>query len=308
MNLNPFAPKKKYRKKNAKGIPEPWVESPEAKRKRLIYPLVISIIGFAVSLFFGTNSPSNLLLKITVTGGIYLYLLVLLKEFATELTNNVKVNQVLSPVYFLLMIYILHENYNKIGWELLWQTSLSTFIYVYASHYFQPDLDVSDRRPGMAHFPLGKKISYFRFGRFLKWAFLPITKGWYYFWHPYGNLLTHRGIGHYPILGVWLRVGYLWGFYSILKLISIKMGFGDLHPTFFESWLRAFFPWEKNFLTIQFLLFNFPIYLSDSVHWLVDYYDSVKRGMSFCPPRIPRGLIVQMFNLIKGGENNEKPN
>ena len=36
-------------------------------------------------------------------------------------------------------------------------------------------------------------------------AFKPITLLWYYSWEPFAYLWTHRGVTHWPVIGVWLK-------------------------------------------------------------------------------------------------------
>lgn len=221
------------------------------------------------------------------------------------LTDNVKFNEMLAPLYFALMSLFLHYNY-KIPYvthffsSAIFYSFTSTLVYVFVSNYFQPDLDVRTNRPGMSHFPFGRWVGAFKFGRVLKMLAYPITFAWYWLWHPYGKILTHRGAGHWPIWGVWLRCWYLLFWYSILLFILNLVGVDTTKISIFSSWLKSFFPWDENFANFYFVLFAFPIYLSDTVHILVDYYDAVKRSMSFCPPRIARGLISKTINTLRG--------
>lgn len=224
----------------------------------------------------------------------------------TDLTDNVKFNVFLSPLYLLLMFLFLHKIMNiplfgHNGWWTgsLFLSAMSTGFYIFASNYFQPDLDQRNL-PGMSHFPIGKKIKKFKFGRFLTWAVYPLNRFWFHLWQPFAKAFTHRGVVHWPIIGVWFRVLYLlclvWIFQYVLSFFGLHTQILD----FFEVWLKNFFPWTDNFGKISFLLLNFPIYLSDTVHIAVDFYDSFKKNQSFCPPRIPRGLIIKFINTIKG--------
>jgi len=222
-----------------------------------------------------------------------------------KLTDNVRFNENFSPIYFLIIVFALKFEFGM-NWLFPFFSSavfygiVSTLLYLFSSNYFQPDLDVMNSRPGMGHFPLGRWAGSYKLGRFLKFLLTPLTKAWYWLWHPYAKLLTHRGAGHWPIWGVWLRVSYLYLFYICISFILSKISFININISFIEVWLKSFFPWDKNFATIHFLLFCFPIYLSDMVHIGVDYYDSVKRSMSFCPPKIPRGLITKLINTLRG--------
>jgi uncharacterized metal-binding protein len=220
------------------------------------------------------------------------------------LTDNVKFNEMLAPLYFVLMVLFLDQNYKMNMIQDFFRSSIfysfvSTLVYVFATNYFQPDLDVKTNRPGMGHFPMGRWFGNFKFGRFIKWFLYPVNRAWYWLWHPYGYVLTHRGAGHWPIWGVWLRVGYLLLWITALNLI-LNIINPALSISFLQNWLLSFYPWNKNFGNFYFILFCFPIYLSDTVHIAVDYYDAVKRQMSFCPPRIPRGLLMKLINTIRG--------
>lgn len=222
-----------------------------------------------------------------------------------ELTDNVKFNERFSPIYFALITYILHSHFNlplveNFFSSAVFYSGVSTLLYLFSSNYFQPDLDIRSNRPGMGHFPLGRWVGAFKFGRVLKMAVYPINRMWYWLWHPYGKLLTHRGAGHWPVWGVWLRIGYLMLIYLAIEFILVKISLFHPNISIIYTWLKSFFPWDENFGTFYFLLFSFPIYLSDTVHICVDFYDSVKRSISFCPPRIPRGLIMKTINTIRG--------
>jgi len=227
------------------------------------------------------------------------------KTLKNQLTDNVKANEVMSPFYFILCVYVLNYHHKIPFWNgsfsltnSIMLSLVSTLVYLFASNYYQPDLDIPVRRPGMGHFPFGRWMGSFKYGRFLKFMAYPINRFWYYLWHPYGRMMTHRGFGHYPIIGVLIRTTYLLIIYKILKnflgLIAL-----DLNFLFIENWLLMFYPFNKNFASISWFLFCFPIYLSDIIHFLVDYRDSMRKGISFCPPAIPRGFLIKNFEDLK---------
>lgn len=227
------------------------------------------------------------------------------KELKRQLTNNVTVNIVLSPIYFLICLYILYFEYHIPLYQSFYKSSLiysfgSTLIYIYASHFYQPDLDVYMNRPGMGHFPLGKTISNFRLGRFFKWLLYPVNRIWYHLWTPYARIFTHRGVSHYPFISTMLRALYLYFWYIIIAKIFGFLGIPLGKLTYIEYWLKNFFIKNDFF---YFILLNFPIYISDIAHFTVDYWDSVKRGVSFCPPKIQKGLMYQIYLLLKGGND-----
>ena len=227
------------------------------------------------------------------------------KKRVTSLTNNVLFNERFSPFYFVLMTCYLHYSlgmpfWNKEYFGAIGMAVVSTLVYILGSNYFQPDLDVRANRPGMGHFPIGRWSQNWKIGRFFRWLLYPINRIWYYMWQPYASLLTHRGIGHWPIIGVWLRIGYLlcWFiiFKNVLALIDINLPFLIIVIEF----LKSFYPWQNNFINLYWVLFCFPIYLSDLIHIATDFWDSQKEGYSFCPPEIPRGLIIKMIRFLKG--------
>lgn len=228
------------------------------------------------------------------------------KNIKNDLTDNVKVNVILSPLYFIGIFLFIKTEYSHLplfstnNESILLYSFISTFVYIYASHYFQPDLDVYSNRPGMGHFPLGKKIGFFRLGRFFKWLFFPINRIWYHMWTPYARLFTHRGITHWPILSTIIRVSYLLCIFLILKSFVDFLGFENKLLNLIIYWLKNFF---LKFDFFYFILFNFPIYISDLAHIIVDYRDSSRKGISFCSPKLPRGILYQIYDTIKGGKS-----
>lgn len=227
------------------------------------------------------------------------------KKRVVPLSNNVLYNEKLLPYYFILMSLFLNNFYgipyfDKKNMGALFFSFLSTLIYWFSSNYFQPDLDVRKNRPGMGHFPIGRWTQTWKIGRFLRYLIYPINRLWYYFWQPYATLLTHRGVGHYPIIGTWIRVGYLWLGLIIFNKILLYLSIDFKPLVIFIKYLENFYPWGENFLKIDWVLFCFPIYLTDLVHIGVDFRDSQRAGYSFCPPEIPRGWIIKTIKLIKG--------
>lgn len=146
------------------------------------------------------------------------------KTLGKQLTDNVKANESLAPFYFVLIAFLLsyHHKMNFwVGFNLQSGAVLafiSTAVYIFVSNYYQPDLDIHRNRPGMGHFPFGRWVGAYKYGRFLKFMAYPINRIWYYFWHPYGQIMTHRGLGHWPILGVWIRSLYIYVAFSSFYL------------------------------------------------------------------------------------------
>jgi uncharacterized metal-binding protein len=247
-------------------------------------------------------------------------LMVALKNYFKKLYNhlrkdllvNVFANYVLSPYVFLLAIFWLNKyfnlalldeaepfNYKK---SAISGAVVFSIFYLYASQYFQPDLDMRSTRsrPGMKHFPLGYVVGYYPWGRFLKWVCTPITLIWQKIWDVYAFFCTHRGLSHYPIIGLWTRVAYLLLYFYAAEFLIQKNLLNNM-PIFYtlKDWLESFFPWHKNFSSFNFFIMNFSIYMSDTVHWIVDYWDSAKRGLKFCSQKIPRGFFVRQYYKIK---------
>lgn len=221
--------------------------------------------------------------------------------------NNITVNYLFAPIYALIVHRILTVGYSMPSWDsrvpfsgAVPLTFYSTLFYCYCSAYFQPDLDQFDKRPGMNDFPFGGIIANrFRFGKFLKSISWPITKAWYYLWDPFGQLFTHRGVVHWPILGVWLRVGYLYGCYFVFEILMSRLGLYRPSMRVIEQWLLAFFPWSKSFATIGFYVFCLPVYLADMFHSAVDLFESYKKGTPFCSPQQKKGIIYKFLIEFK---------
>lgn len=270
---------------------------------------------FDSTLIYGGILPLFIIFNI-VYFFIYLYLDI------DDLTDNVKANRVFSPFVFILVLITAvvkfkmplfnHDSryFGGIGFSLIFILN-----YLYSSSYFQPDLDTSGARPGMTHFPVGKWIAASRYGQFVKWFFKPITVFWFKLWGPFATMFTHRGITHFPIIGAYLRVSYLWLFFSLLNYglswvirsavfmkisivaqiaLAVKINFVHYGLYFCE----IFYPWNVNFGSMNWILICCPIFLGDFVHILVDFIDSYKRDKPFCHPQIPRGLIFQLFKEI----------
>lgn len=282
---------------------------------------------------FGGIIPVNLLISF--------FSLAFSSYFSKDaLSDNVLANKAISPFVFVGIVAFFYfsvkipmiSSSSSIFYGSIGSGFIFILIYLYASSYFQPDLDVSGNRPGMTHFPTGLWIRKYRIGRFFKWffntsvysllneslpflkklkkykkikiSFIPfnvihplrivflildfsVTSCWYHLWTPYASLLTHRGIGHWPIVGVYLRIIYL-------KVIIYPIEFFFEIP-YLSNYLNMFFPNSESFLSYYWITLCLPVFLSDCIHIFVDYIDAFKRGVSFCPKGIPRGLIYQIF-------------
>jgi len=177
-------------------------------------------------------------------------------------------------------------------------TLISTLFYMYSSTFFQPDLDNKPFRPGHHAFPFGKSISVWQFGRFIRAAFFPVTLFWREFWSPFASLFTHRGVVHWPIIGVWLRVGYLYVWIIALEILAAWFNQQNHALGFIHQWLDSFFPWNKGFGSTGFIMFCLPVYIGDLLHSAVDLYESYSSGKKFCSAQQKRGLIVEFRQLL----------
>ena len=300
------------KKKRGRGRPKkhPFVKYLEKKdTKARKFSHTIPIISIIIAGYFHYIKGIPLYDQSAIFGGIapflgvmsivYLFLYGFLDP--DDLTDNIKANKLVAPFMFVGVFSYLTIvekmpvfNDQVEYWGAFPASMIFAGFYMYCSEYFQPDLDVYGSRPGMTHFPLGKWILYYQWARALKFILSPLTKLWYHLWTPYAFLFTHRGITHYPILSTWLRVGYLYIIFYALNFILVK-GFGVTDLLFTLKWLSSFYPWDKGFFSVDWIVFCLPVYLTDFIHIMVDYFDAVKRGMPFCPERIPRGFFAKTW-------------
>lgn len=220
--------------------------------------------------------------------------------------NNKTVNYLISPLYFFILYTLLRTKFHLPNFDhsYVWNGAVplslaSTGFYMWASTFFQPDLDVDVYRPGHHTFPFGTSIKRIKLGSILVDLFKPLTWLWRIMWHPYGALFTHRGMGHWPIIGVWLRC--YWFYIWLLFFEAIFMYFGH-YPKFLSYlfiWVDSFFPWKPGFGSLGFFMFCFPVYLGDIFHSAVDLLEAYKKGVPFCPPALKRGLLMKLWKLVK---------
>lgn len=286
-----------------------WSEESGVKKNLNKIPILFLFVLFYLFFFQKVGLYGNQFLF----GGIipisifftFVYIFIYSLSESTELTNNVKLNKVISPMLYLVTLFyfsivkkIDFFNSNFPYYGAFASATIFIMVFLYANSYFQPDLDVRGKRPGMTHFPVGKWIGRYSLGKSIQILFKPIAYIWHNLWKPYAMFLTHRGLGHFPVLGVWVRVLYLYLLYFIVTkfFLIIKL---DIQLKVFEDWIFMFFPWSKNFLSYEFILFCLPIYLSDFGHILVDYIDSMKKGIPFCPNKIPRGILSKSLESLK---------
>jgi uncharacterized metal-binding protein len=220
--------------------------------------------------------------------------------------NNITVNYMFAPIFALILYKFLTKyigvpnsdpRYPLGGAYYL--TLYSTLFYCYCSTFFQPDLDQDQHRPGKHSFPFGSSVLGFGPGRFLRALSWPINRFWYFLWHPFGMLFTHRGMGHWPVLGVWVRVLYLYAWYIFFEGVAMRMGFYNVKFRLFEYWLKAFFPWNEGFGTVGFYVFCLPVFMADLFHSAVDLYESNKKGTAFCAKTQKRGILAKIYLEFK---------
>lgn len=219
--------------------------------------------------------------------------------------NNKTVNYLFSPIYFLIIYTLSTKWFHLKNFDPthLWSGAIplcigSTLFYMYCSTFFQPDLDVDVYRPGYHTFPFGTSVKKFKLGSIVVDLFKPLTWFWRIMWHPYAALLTHRGAGHWPIIGVWLRVAWVYVWLLFFEGIAFHVGY---YPDFLVTlfiWTKAFFPWNQGFGSIGFFLFCFPVYIGDIFHSVVDLMEAYKKGVPFCPAPLKRGILIRIWKWI----------
>lgn len=226
-------------------------------------------------------------------------------------TDNFKASLMISPVYFIGFLYIINYLYEVDLPDAIFYSVISVFIYIFSSRFYNPDLDHRDRRPGMAHFPLGSYLCknlmslYGKSNGALKvLLFIPvqsqriITLVWFYLWQPLTFLITHRGITHWPIIGVIFRNSYL-----LLLVFLLDLGLNNeitqnILDQFKQIYLFFLEPAVTGKFSLMFMIYIFPVYTSDIIHSSVDAYDSLINRTSFCPQGIPRGFFATVFKKI----------
>ena len=225
----------------------------------------------------------------------------------SNLTSNVAINKLLSPVYFMVIfgylraykgIPLFSPNSHFIG--ALPHAIYSSLFYVWCSYQFSPDLDVRTNRPGMNTFPFGATFLNSKVGIIFSPLQVVLGKLWYLFWQPYAELCTHRGVSHWPIISVLYRITYL---YLWVMLVQFGLRFFGIYSVPFINSLKyllnSFYPWSDSFGNVTWFICCFPVFVSDLAHEAVDALDSKRKGISFCPPQIPRGYFSKGYGLIK---------
>lgn len=185
----------------------------------------------------------------------------------------------MSPIASVIMYFYLESiRFN----DALGGSVLFWIAFTFSSYYFQPDLDIHPNRPYKG-FPLGKwslRVPiYGKISSILSWL-------WFHLWTPYALLLTHRGVSHWPILGTLTRFMYIGLFVKIIDLSAETHLFQDYYELVTNKHISDF----KNILVLA-------VYISDICHTAVDMVDSLRKGYSFQPPKIPSGFIAKLTGI-----------
>ena len=211
-----------------------------------------------------------------------------------DLTDNFKANLILAFVLVSPVCFFYSRPFIP-GESPIVVTIIFVSIYIFASRFYSPDLDHREKRPGMAHFPLGSTL----IGVIQKSPLFPlliiqqiVTKIWFYIWQPVTYFITHRGIFHWPIVGVIARNSYLLSIAFLLKKVFSAQLVDSAYNQLF-NYYKLFF----NIHSVDFIKFCLPIYIADITHSSVDLWDSLKRGYPFVASKTPRGLFAKLFGL-----------
>jgi uncharacterized metal-binding protein len=243
------------------------------------------------------------------------------------LTDNKKANMLLLSLdaSFLSLLFLLGilkigdlANFQFSSKSLSMNIIVYLSAYVFASHWFSPDLDIRVNRPGKGSFPFGALLKLSAKGvRGGFWPFVIVSKIfltifgplhsllnriWYYFWQPFSFLVTHRGAIHLPFYGTACKIFYLSsGIYIVL--LFLKMPILDSFFNFNLMTTNSFLAWNKLVWNSIFgggLLTTAvcAVVVSDIKHIAVDWYDTIRKGTSFVPPPAiaPRGLLVLVLS------------
>lgn len=223
---------------------------------------------------------------------------------SSYLTNNFKANMILAiPTLICVWTFLPGRSSEDYIYFLL--------IYILASRFYNPDLDHRVNRPGMLHFPLGKKTMEFLMRLSNQGGILRvleiiiqiqkvITKIWYFTWLPLSLLITHRGILHWPIIGVIVRNLYIVAVIFVLNVFLLSLGIKGLEQplNFIIAISELFLSFDLN--SRLFFCLSLPVYIADINHSAVDAFDSLRNGRRFCPAgddAIPPGLIYRIFKI-----------
>lgn len=209
-------------------------------------------------------------------------------------TDNVRFNHKLN-LLFLIFSFSIFSSYKISVLDSVIKSVIFVLIYAFSSAFIQPDLDQAVQRPGKTTFPLGQ-LKNNKIGGKLFPVLYPLNRIWYYFWHPYGAIFTHRGVSHWPIIGTLTRAGYV---------LLIALGIDHLVPALkmapIINYLMLYFPTEYNrshfdSFSLFWMTYILPFFVSDAVHFLVDLFDSIRNNTRFESYAHEPGLLKKLFN------------
>jgi uncharacterized metal-binding protein len=148
-------------------------------------------------------------------------------------------------------------------------------------------------------FPFGSSIMNSPIGLMILPFQKVLAKTWYYLWHPYALFFTHRGITHWPIISTYIRVFYLQLWIFLLLLLTSILSIQNDLIVKINLFLNLFYPSSQFFLKPIWIIFCLPVFLVDIFHEFIDFVDSKRKGLSYCPPQIPRGYLSNFIELVK---------
>jgi uncharacterized metal-binding protein len=205
----------------------------------------------------------------------------------------------------------------------LFHLAVFALSYIASSYWLSPDLDVRRFRPGHHSFPFGPIFKPFFSGgvenlKVKRWArplapllsiislvgvpvHLILNRAWRLFWQPFSELVTHRGIVHWPVIGTLLKAVYLYSFYYLVSLLLPVPGERILQHGYFGGFLGSegvlAVAWGDSVARVACVAWV----VADICHSAVDLWDSVKQGSRFVPPAMiaPRGLFWKTYDALR---------
>ena len=254
------------------------------------------------------------------------------KPGENSLTNNFHANMgilffglifvVIASFFDMFEISFNFSNISDIKENALVNFLVFVLAYFFSSYWFSPDLDIHNNRPGKGSFPLKavlksidktkKKMPVLKPLCYMAYLLLsPIhyvfNFAWRWFWHPFGNAFTHRGLIHWPIIGTQIKLLYvLCSYWLSVHYFSEVANIRHLpfNPSqSFYDFLFGSSGFYKSLLSQKLLLTAvIGMSIADICHIAIDYYDMVKNGnKNFIPPEFvaPRGFFIQFFRFLK---------
>lgn len=292
--------------------------SPSSKQKFLKkIPYLVSLLSVITIYFLDLKTED---IKSIILPFFIAFILIFAVSYTyadkNDLVNNVLASRVLAPFIFMITFFTCVIQgmplFSPFGFfkGAIPFSSVFILIYLYVNSYFQPDLD-NHSIPGKSHFPHGNWIRSYKIGRFIRWILIPVNRIWFYMWQPFASLFTHRGVIHYPIIGVVFRILYLQIILFLLFLITLftnklllffgfNINFASEYILNLLKSLNFIYPLPTNLTNSYWFMISLPIYISDLTHIAVDYIEAQRKLKPFCHKNQPRGLIIKFYkNLFK---------